>query len=92
MLSESPAERKSTRGRRDSSGGCQASPHRVPQSLPAPRIAAQWRVEADETPVMSAVRHDGQRQLTPTDTVRHPPPAAEWLASKCVPSSGVVEP
>jgi len=73
MLSESPAERKSTRGRRDSSGGCQASPHRVPQSRPPPRIAAQWRVQADETPVMSAVWHDGQRQLTPTDTVRHPP-------------------
>ena len=35
--------------------------------------------------------HDGQRQLTPPDTVCHPPPTAEWLASKCVPSSGVVE-
>ena len=92
MPSESPAERKSARGRRHSGGGCQASPHRVPQSRPAPGIAAQWWVQADETPVTSAVWHDGQRQLTPPDTVRHPPPAAEWLASKCVPSSGVVEP
>jgi len=74
MPSESPAERKSTRGRRHSGGGCQASTHRAPQSRPAPGIAAQWRVQADETPVTSAVWHDGQRQLTPTDTVRHPPP------------------
>ena len=72
--------------------GCQASLHRVPQSRPVPGIAAQWWVQADEAPVTSAVWHDGQRQLTPPDTVRHPPRAAEWLANKCVPSSGVVGP
>ena len=79
-------------GRRHSGGGCQASPHRASQSRPAPGIAAQWRVQADETPATSAVWHDGQHQLTPPDTVNHLPPAMDWLASKCVPSSGVVEP
>ena len=92
MPSESPAERKNSRGRRHSGRRCQASPHRALQTRPAPGTAAQWRVRADETPVTSAMWHDGQRQLTPPDTVCHPPHTVEWLASKCAPSSRVVEP
>ena len=48
---------------------CQASPHRAPQTGTAPGIAAQWRAQADGTPVISAVRHGGRRQLTPPDTL-----------------------
>jgi len=91
MPSKGPAERKSTRGRWHSDWRCQASPHRAPQTRPAPGTAAQWRVRADVTPVTSAVWNDGQCQLMSPDTVCHPPHAAEWLASKCAPSSRVVE-
>jgi len=69
---------------------CQASPHRAPQTGTAPGIAAQWRAQADGTPVTSAVRHGGRHQLTSPDTFWLPPHAAEWLASKCAPSRRVV--
>jgi len=45
--------------------------------LPASGIAAQWRVQVEETPVTFAVWHGGRRQLTPPDTVLHPPHTAE---------------
>ena len=92
MPAEGPAEEKSMTVGGIVARVCQASPHRAPQTGTVPRIAAQWRTQADGMPVTSAMRHGGRRQLTPPDTFWLLPHAAEWLASKCAPSRRVVGP